>query len=341
MENETSNPWHVQADFPAEETRSARLEFLVNYAVLAPSSHNIHPWLFSVRGDALEMYADRSQSLPICDPCDRELTISCGAALQFARLAARNFGREGMVELMPNPANPDLLARLRLGAVSPPTTAEARRFNAIPHRHVVRPSDDGTGIPELNLRYLSTLAATYGIDFTASSDPDVRERIASLVVQADRRQMQDPSFRRELGRWMDLPPDSESNETSANTTAINRQVSRAASTVMRVFNLVPETVASHEYLVTNSPWLGLFSSLSDSPKIWLRTGMALADVFLELTAQGLSCSFVDQPIEVSETRAEVAGTLHANGLAQMLMRVGKGAPEPVGARLEAKLVNGE
>ena len=128
MASKSRSPWLIKdSGFPAEEVRSARLEYLVRYAVLAPSTHNTQPWLFRVRGDALELFADRSRALPIADPSGRELTISCGAALQFARMAARNLKREASVELLPDPDEPDLLARLRLGARASPTAREIRR----------------------------------------------------------------------------------------------------------------------------------------------------------------------------------------------------------------------
>src|SRR5581483_7048775 len=36
----------VGADFPATGTAVEQMQFLLNYAVLAPSRHNVQPWLF-------------------------------------------------------------------------------------------------------------------------------------------------------------------------------------------------------------------------------------------------------------------------------------------------------
>lgn len=68
-------------EFPISGTTNQKLGALVRYAVRAPSSHNSQPWLFRVVGDTLELRADRGRRLPVVDPEDRELTISCGAAL--------------------------------------------------------------------------------------------------------------------------------------------------------------------------------------------------------------------------------------------------------------------
>jgi len=86
-------PWGVDAgDFPASAADAARLGFLVRYAVLAPSGHNTQPWSFRVGGDRLEVLADRPRGLPVVDPDDRELTVSCGAALGMIEHAARGLG---------------------------------------------------------------------------------------------------------------------------------------------------------------------------------------------------------------------------------------------------------
>jgi hypothetical protein len=65
-----------------------QLQALVQAATLAPSSHNTHPWLFWLEGTVIGLLADRTRALPVNDPEDRGLTISCGCALFNLRVAA-------------------------------------------------------------------------------------------------------------------------------------------------------------------------------------------------------------------------------------------------------------
>ena len=341
MSVEILDPWRVDAaHFPTEETRSARLEALVRYAVLAPSTHNTQPWRFRVRQDALEVFADRSRSLPVADPDDRELTISCGAALQFARLTARIFSVEGPVELLPDPQQPDLLARLHLGSAAHSTTAEERRFNAIPERHTSRtPFANGAGAARAVAR-LAPLARQFGTALATSNDPALRTRVADLVEEADRKQMSDPAFRRELARWVKPRGSSDADGMSLSSFGLNDRLTGAAAAVIRAVDLGEGTAATHHRLAERTPWLGLLSSVEDVPKCWLRTGMALADIVLELTASGISCSFLSQPIELSDTRMKVGEAFEVEGIPQMLLRIGRGAAVPAAARRTPESVTG-
>ncbi len=133
------NPWDVrEADFPATGPPAEQLRFLLHYAVLAPSGHNTQPWLFKIDGDTVELYADRSRALPVVDPDDRELTISCGAALLHLRVALRHFGYTGTVNPFPDPEDPDLLARVCMGKSREASAGEHALFQAITMRRTNR-----------------------------------------------------------------------------------------------------------------------------------------------------------------------------------------------------------
>jgi hypothetical protein len=82
--------WNIGlSGFPRSGTPPEKARFAVAYAILAPSSHNTQPWRFAIVDDELLVCADRSRSLAVIDPFDRELVISCGAALFNLRVVLR------------------------------------------------------------------------------------------------------------------------------------------------------------------------------------------------------------------------------------------------------------
>jgi len=90
------------------------LRELVAAAILAPSSHNTQPWRFRLAAHRIDLWADRTRALPVNDPDDRELLLSCGAALFNLRVASARHGLAASVVLQPDAAHPDLLARVAL-----------------------------------------------------------------------------------------------------------------------------------------------------------------------------------------------------------------------------------
>ena len=87
--------------------------FVVRAAVAAPSVHNSQSWYFSSSGNVSRLHADARRGLPQADPAGRELVISCGAALFNLRLAVRRLGFAADVSLLPDAAQPGLLAEIR------------------------------------------------------------------------------------------------------------------------------------------------------------------------------------------------------------------------------------
>jgi hypothetical protein len=147
--------WKLQARAATTDLRSPpvdpseALARAVAVAVQAPSGHNTQSWQFAIRGERCEVRGDRSRRLTVVDPDDRELIISCGAALAYLRLAIENTGFGTEVGILPSDADDDLIAVV---TVSPPTgTAEthvddleaiaARRTNRNPYED--RPLPDG------------------------------------------------------------------------------------------------------------------------------------------------------------------------------------------------------
>ncbi|MEV0702792.1 hypothetical protein AB0I53_33405 [Saccharopolyspora sp. NPDC050389] len=93
---------------PSQETVRSALAL----ACRAPSVHNSQPWRWKVAEHSVHLYLDSSRLLPVLDPTGREMVISCGAALNHARIAFAAEGWKLRVHRLPNPAQPDHLASI-------------------------------------------------------------------------------------------------------------------------------------------------------------------------------------------------------------------------------------
>jgi Nitroreductase family len=320
----TATPLHAH-DFPSAGDPSARLRFLVRYAVQAPSGHNTQPWLFDVGNGALDLVADRRRALPVVDPIDRELTISCGAALDHLVVAASAFGETAIVQTFPDPWEPDLLATVRLGEHRAPTADEAALFDAIPRRRTNRHRFEDRPVPPDSEERLVAVAAGNGVRLVLLHDEASRQTVAEIVAEGDRMQFDDASFRRELAAW--IHP-----RRSGDGIAVPAPLEPMVHFAMRTFDLGDRTAARDRQLAEGSPLLGVLETNTDDAAAWFAAGRALSRLLLTATVDGISASFLNQPIEVAALRPRLAEVADGTGHPQLLLRFGYGPDVPPSAR---------
>lgn len=320
------DPWHPPADaFPYDGSAADQLAFAARWAVLAPSSHNAQPWLFVVRRDHLELVADRTRALPVSDPDDRELTLSCGAALHSLCVALAQFGWRARVELLPDGDDPDLLAAVWLGEPAGWSAEVERLFRAIPLRHTNR-GPFAPAPPPADVVARLAVAARLEDAWLAPADAPARQRLAALVAEGDRAQMHDRSFRRELAAWLHPNRNAGGDGMPGYAHGWSNLRSYVGPLVVRTFDVGDGTAARDHEIAARAPLLCVLGSDGDGTRDWIAAGRALGRVLLEATAAGLAASFLNQPIEVPRLRAEVAAAVGRSGVAQLVLRLGHGGP---------------
>lgn len=319
-------PWSVaSSEFPVDGEPSDKLTFLLRYAVLAPSGHNTQPWLFSVHGNTIGLYADRTQALPVVDPADRELTMSCAAALFNLRVALRRFGyRDDAYELLPDPADADLLARVRLVEAAPPTSEDEALFEAVPKRRTTRAAYADRAVPDDLQRELEGDAKSENAWLHLVSNTE-REAVADLIARGDRAQMADKHFRRELAAWMHPNHSRASRGIHGYGFGFGDLMSVASPLIVRTFDLGKGRAAEDRDLAEHSPVLAVLGTDTDSPREWLAAGQAMERILLRACWRGLAASFLNQPVEVESIRPELADAIGRSGeRPQLVMRFGYG-----------------
>lgn len=156
---------------------------VVKLACLAPSIQNSQPWLWRVRDNVIELYADRRHELAVADPSARGLVISCGAALHHAQVAARALGWRTQVSRLPDPNSPDLMARLTLGPARP-TQAATAGLQAILDRCTDRRRFTTWPIPAERLTALVSAAEARGASAVAVTDAADRVQVEVTMNRA-------------------------------------------------------------------------------------------------------------------------------------------------------------
>lgn len=346
-------PWRVSASvFPEDGTQAEQSQFLVRYAVLAPSSHNTQPWLFNVNDGEIRLFADLERWLTVADPDKRELYVSLGAALENLLIAAEHFGLGYEVEYLPGSdtahaatvrLSGDRTERSRGGKRSgegeysersdeASEYRDSRLFEAIPRRRTNRDRYQERPVPREDLRALREACVEDDVRLQFVADPAELDTIEDLAARADRRQFADPAYRRELGRWIgrgafgDSWPEAKVGKFLVTYLNIGRQQARKDSQLLR-----------------NTPLVAVLRTKSDGRRGQIRAGQVFQRVSLLATVLDVQTHPMSALLEVPSLRRELTGLLgRPEWSPQHLFRLGyaSGVSEPSPRRpAEAVLID--
>jgi hypothetical protein len=301
-----------------------RAGYLIELAARAPSVHNTQPWRFTVTGQAIELYADASRQL-MEDLTGREMITSCGAALFGLRLAIRSLGCQPEVDLLPDPSQRHLLARVRAGRPEPMMSDERAMLRAVPHRHTHRGAFEPGPLPGGLLAWLEDDATAEGATLAVISGP-AYQRLTAILGS--------------WGRWRDLYPTS---PAEIRTRAETLRWTRGADSEAR------DGVPAHAFPAAAggaagrlpqrdfdlgrgwgfppsggppAPVTAVLVAEGENPQSWLRAGQALQRILLRAASHWVFASLQSQPLQSASVRAQIRSNLRATGSPQLLLELG-------------------
>jgi hypothetical protein len=304
-----------EADFPVTGSSEEKLRFLLNYAVLAPSNRNTQPWLWRIDGDMVELYADHSRALPVDDPNDRQLILSCGATLLHLRVAIRHFGYKEQTWTFPDPEEPDLLARVQVGEEASALAEEDELFTAMSRRHTNRYAFEDRDLSASLTHELRKEAGRESAWLLFIENTGVKAELIDLIAGSDRLQGQNAPFLQETASW--IRPDPSTRADGIPHRALGWGL------LSHYAHDWGEAQASKDQLLTwSAPVLAVLGTDDDTPRGWLAAGQALARVLLRASASGVQASFFNSPVEVITMWPQLYHALGRAGFPQMILRLG-------------------
>lgn len=303
---------------------------LIRYATLAANSHNTQPWRFDVQDQSISLFPDVSRRTPVVDPDDHHLFVSLGCAAENLIIAARATGRPSEIVY---DADDGSAARLNF---SMGTATSDPLFDAIPLRQSTRTNYDGRAIPPADLTVLEHAGAAAGVRLILVTERKAMQQIRDLVVAGNDAQMHDSAFMAELKHWLRF------NARSALSSGDGLFSACSGNPVLPSFlgGLAFDTLFSagaendrYARQVDSSAGLAIFVGDRADKAHWMKVGRACQRFTLAATSIGLKHAYVNQAVEVSRYRPELAAIIgEPDKRPDLVVRFGYGPTVPFSPR---------
>jgi nitroreductase len=303
------------------------VERAVSFGVRAPSIHNTQPWRWVYRPGVLELYADRSRQLPALDPDGRSLVLSCGAALELARLGFAAAGWETEVDRVPDRHRPDLLARIRTVDRALVDGPIVQRAEAAERRHSERRPFRPEPVPEEAVRGLLAVVTDAGVYAYAVERADEKLDLAVVFSWADGVEMSDPAYRAELAHWTrdGSAPD---GVPAAAVPHVPAGSPRHADVTLRDFEAGITGGQELTETIDERPVYVILFTTGDDRAARLRAGEAYARISVEAERLGLASSAMTQAVDLPAVRERFRALMNWPDHPQMVLRLGYPQPGP-------------
>jgi hypothetical protein len=342
-------------------TLDDRLRAALAKAVWAPSAHNTQPWRFRVAGHStVHLLADRTRALAVNDPYDRELTVSCGAALCTFEVAAASGGWRTEVATFPDPSEPELLATVEgaersgesamgssdagvaapdAGAAAPDAGAAAPDAGAAAHVGAPVAGAADTPAGETGLAAAIVTRHTYRGRF---ADAPLPEGLAGRLVAAAERDgvalvnLATPDARADLAAVV-----ADADRTQFGDPKWRRELAmwmhpgrevdgmplpRGSDLGTRLAPTAPgEPITVDDpdrSLVLDAPLVVVLATVGDRQEDWLGAGRVLQRVLLTAASEGVQASYLNQACQVTEARRGVRYLIGGELHPQAILRFG-------------------
>lgn len=293
-------------------------------AMLSPSTYNTEPWRFTIESDSLDLHAAPGRRVPVIDPDSRQEVMSCGAALLAARLSLAASGIPVTVDLLPDPARPDHLARLNIGDGRRPPDRDAAALDDVARdRHTNRQPLTDRVVRDQLISEVEQAAHREGATLRRLS-PDRGASVAARAnAEAEELLLSDPRYRGELAEWAVRATPAPIPGAPARAFPPTRRTADG----MPIRGLPPPRTAGAPGAApdTGHGCLLLLTTDTDDRADWLRAGQGLGRALLEATRLGVVAGMFAQLTEVPRIRQTLRRDLDLPGYPQLLLQLGYAA----------------
>lgn len=274
-----------ESEFPQSGPISDRIEFILKYGILAPSTHNSQPWLFEISDSELIVRPSMSYVLPFSDSAHRDLYMSLGACVANIVIAANHFSLGTEIEVREEDPLTSSIKVLFSNQKTNPETESL--FESITKRFSDKRILPDQEIPSAKLEKLSGIASRGNV--LISTDRSLIKELSAEYLTAAREFARNPGFVRELRLWMRGNNTKLGDGMPGSVSGLSNGKAVIGKAALKLNPKIMQAMAKkYEELIITSPAVGVISTAKDDIKSWVDAGMSLEWLALTATYEGIT-----------------------------------------------------
>lgn len=315
--------------FPALSDRE-KLEFLVQAATFAPSSHNSQPWLFSLSGKTILVSMNPKRVLQASDANHRQLFISLGCAIQNILTAADYYSLRPQVrwswelaESKPQGTNVASIefADLNMSGKMPTGGNQDHLALSIPYRHTNRNPYEKDPVPPEVIDTLTKMSRE-DIRVDIATDQERKTKLANIVLRATDAAFSNRAFRQELSHWIKPSLKKYHDGLVGYNLGIPTLLSFIFPLILRFVNVSKAQTKQETPILKATPAFGVISTKDDDKISWLWAGQFYETIALWMNQHDLKTAVAAAPIQIGEFYKEVQSVFGITFRPQVFFRLG-------------------
>lgn len=318
-------------DFYKQVGFENKVKFILQYAVLAPSTHNSQPWLFKIAKKSCKIYLNPKLCLPYADPISRDIHISIGCALENIEIVAKYFHMYKDTLYGPFKEKNLLAEVIMEDSIRDKINIydNEELLNIIPKRTNARGLFQRKNVGTKTVNELKHIIKNeYEKDNIAVNfieKPKSIEKIASLTAEGLRTAYRNPSFRREMSHWINHNLSAKKDGIPGYALKMPFILSFILPTLIKFIDIGKKLARLNFISLNSAPMVVIISAKENSYLTWIKTGKIAQRLMLEFTMRNFNTSIFVASIEMGVLYKEVQGLLETNKdfIPQFLFAVGK------------------
>lgn len=299
-----------------------KLKHLLRLALLAPSSHNTQPWLFKVNRKTLQITitANWERQLKDSDPQGRELFLSLGTAVENFETALKAYHISYHYEEKKSAKGPE--GHFTIHSLESGNT-DITTLTAIYSRQANRYPFTKAALPENFIRQAESYAsADLDICFITEQEPEKKQKLSAIILEAVAAAFHDKKFTRELSQWIKPSLKRYRDGMPGYNIGVPWLFSLFMPYAIRHIPMAGMQRAMNKQMLDHCPALAVIATRRDDPQSWFMAGRVYERVALLAESQNIKIGVFGAPVEIGDYYKQVQCLCQNNLRPQMVFRLG-------------------